>query len=71
MAQGLRERGVINPIEVEETSQTTVDNARLVASKTGAHQAVLVTSTEHMERAQQAFRDQGIVTIPVDAFGIQ
>jgi uncharacterized SAM-binding protein YcdF (DUF218 family) len=48
----------------EDQSRTTLENARLVAAKTGARAVILVTSAYHMPRSVQSFRKAGLEVLP-------
>ena len=62
MEQGLRARGVINPIVQEGNSDSTVQNAHNIANMRPEKKMVLISSADHVPRAQRNFREYGIET---------
>ena len=68
MEQMLRDRGVANTIIRDDRAGNTIENARYVSELGLGHTAVLVTSQDHMPRAQANFSEYGITTTGVPAF---
>lgn len=68
MAAQLRGHGVVNPIVLENSAGSTVQNASNVAAMRPERHMVLVTSQDHLPRASQNFAAVGISTAGVPAF---
>lgn len=65
MERGLRDRGVVNQVLVEDRSDSTVanvENTKSMISDRGGL-AVVVTSSPHNVRALQNFRDAGVEAV--------
>ena len=69
METGLRLRGVVNPIIVEERSFSTWENSKNVARMTDAPRFVIITSSSHEDRARDSMIAQGRQAVALNLFG--
>ncbi len=65
MAEGLRARGVVNPITQEDKAGNTIQNAENTRETIKKHGgiAVIVTSSPHNIRALKTFRAEGVEAV--------